>query len=912
MEPQAGTDEAVRADIRLLASMLGETLVRQVDLGLLDLVERVRRLNRLGRTASADDMEKVLAGADLHTTIFLARAFSSYFNLANTAEQVHRGAALDRAQAGNGSAIRQMADRVAADPEAVLDLRNWAAGIELRPVFTAHPTEVARQSVLTKLRRVGELLEQRSRSAKTEQDRIDERLAEVIDLLWQTDELRRERPTPTEEAGAVLFYLADLAGDVVPGVVDDFVGELRRIGAEVPGGATPVRFGSWVGGDRDGNPNVTPEVTMAVLAQQHDLGIQLLLTGVDALVSQLSSSTQLTGVSDALAGSMAEDARRLPQVVQRWGRLNAEEPYRLKGSFIRERLRNTRRRFAEDRPVAAADEYTDAAALLVDLELIRESLLANRGQLIAEGSLARFIRSVTCFGFGLATLDIREDAERHHVTLAAAFDRLGEQAQPYASLDRAQRLRLLGHELESRRPLLGPVPTLDGDAAAVFSLFTTIRAALDRFGAAAVESYVVSMTKGADDLLAAVVLAREAGLVDVHSGIARIGFVPLLETIQELSSAGDILDQLLRQPAYREVVRLRGEVQEVMLGYSDSNKESGITTSQWEIHKAQRVLRDTAREHGVLLRLFHGRGGTVGRGGGPTHDAVLAQPFGVVQGPMKLTEQGEVISDKYLLPGLARHNLELALAALTEATVLHRTSRLADDVLARWDCTMDDVSAAASAAYRSLLARDGLVDYFCASTPVEELSGLNIGSRPARRPSGGAAFGLGSLRAIPWVFAWTQSRQIVPGWFGVGSGLAAARTAGEGAALAEMYEGWHFFRTFVSNVEMVLAKVDLGVARRYVDRLVDPSLHHFFDLIQAEYDRTVAEVLTLSGESALLDRQPGLRRALAIRDLYLDPISHLQVDFLSRWRRSDEPDPLLRRGLLLTINGIAAGLRNTG
>ncbi|HEV8115157.1 MAG TPA: phosphoenolpyruvate carboxylase, partial [Acidimicrobiales bacterium] len=585
------------------------------------------------------------------------------------AEQVHRAAALDRHRAANGSALRQLADRVAADPEAANELRSCAGRIELRPVFTAHPTEVARQSVLTKLRRVGELLELRSRSVATEHDSIDKSLAEVVDLLWQTDELRREKPTPTDEAGAVLFYLSDLARNVVPKVMDDFVAELRRVDAEVPASAMPVRFGSWVGGDRDGNPNVTPEVTEAVLAKQLDLGIELLLGGVDSLVTQLSSSVQITGVSQALQDSMVEDGRQLPEISQRYGRLNVEEPYRLKASFIRERLRRTQGRLAEGRPLPAPDEYVDCAALVEDLELMRESLLANRGELIADGSLARAIRAVTCFGFQLATLDIREHAERHHVTLAAVIDGLGELPLPYVRLDGAARLRLLGRELESRRPLLGPVPGLEGEAAETFSLFSTIRSVLDRFGDDAIETYVVSMTKGADDVLAAVVLAREVGLVDIHAGVARLGFVPLLETVEELRSAGEILDQMLQVPGYRQVVRLRGDVQEVMLGYSDSNKQSGPTTSQWEIHRAQRMLRDTAQRHGVLLRLFHGRGGTVGRGGGPTHDAVLAQPFGVVQGPMKVTEQGEVISDKYLLPSLARHNLELALAALTEATV---------------------------------------------------------------------------------------------------------------------------------------------------------------------------------------------------------------------------------------------------
>ncbi|MEX2659459.1 MAG: phosphoenolpyruvate carboxylase [Acidimicrobiales bacterium] len=913
MDGEEDADDGLRADIRLLGSLLGDTLVRQVGEELLDLVERVRGLSRQGRDAGdADEMASLLASLDLPTAISLARAFSSYFNLANTAEQVHRAASLDRGRAAEGSAIGLMAERVAADPEAVSHLATCVAHLELRPVFTAHPTEVARQSVLTKLLRVAELLEVRGRSAKSDRDRIDGSLAEVIDLLWQTDELRRERPQPVEEARAVLFYLSDLAASVVPDVVDHFVDELRKLGIEVPADATPVRLGSWVGGDRDGNPNVTPEVTVAVLAQQHQLGLDLLLGGIESLITQLSSSTQITGVSAALADSLAADGSEMPGVVRRYGRLNAEEPYRLKASFVRERLLRAQRRLAEARPAAAPGEYESPAGLLADLELMRDSLLANRGAVIANGSLDRFIRTVTAFGFQLATLDIREHAERHHVALGAVIDGLGELGRPYASLDRGERLHLLGRELESRRPLLGAVPNLDGEAAVTFSLFTTIRSALDRFGSDAVESYVISMTEGADDVLAAVVLAREAGLIDVRGGVARLGFVPLLETVGEMRSASTILDQLLSEPSYREVLRLRGDVQEVMLGYSDSNKETGITTSQWEIHKAQRMLRDVARRHGVLLRLFHGRGGTVGRGGGPAHDAVLAQPFGVVQGPMKLTEQGEVISDKYLLPSLARHNLELTLAALTEATVLHRSSRLEQEVLDRWDRTMDSVSAAAVDVYRSLLATEGLAEYFLDSTPLEELNALNIGSRPARRAGGQGRAELHSLRAIPWVFAWTQSRQIVPGWFGVGSGLAAARAAGEGPALAEMYLGWHFFRTFVSNVEMVLTKVDLGVARRYVGRLVDPSLHHVFDVIEAEYALTVSEVLAVTGQTTLLERQPALRRTLDVRDLYLDPINHLQVNLLSRWREGDEPDPLLRRGLLLTINGIAAGMRNTG
>lgn len=889
----------LRADVRRLGELLGETLVRQEGQALLDLVESVRLAVREDSPLGANILEKV----DVNESIKLVRAFSTYFHLANIAEQVHRARTLSEGRVNGQSWLQQTFQKIADAKISQDELARAVATLSVRPVFTAHPTEAARRSVLSKLGTVAQLLDEANVRER------EKKLAEAIELLWQTDELRLEQPEPLDEATNALYYLDDLHRYTVPQVLDDFAFELSKYGIDLDPLARPLSFGSWIGGDRDGNPNVTPKITSETITLQVGHAVRVLLEKLDALRQSLSVSARLAGASSELLRSIETDLQNIPEFEDRFKRLNIEEPYRLKATAIRHKLVLTQRRHANRAPHEPGRDYANTQELLDDLNLMRDSLLAHKGELIASGELEQLIRTASAFGLTHATLDVREHSNQHHHVLNQYF--LAHGVSNYLELDNQSRLELLIPELRNGRSLNRE--ELDSRGKQTYDAFTTIGEIIEKFGDEAIESYIVSMTKSASDLLAAVVLAVKAGLVDLAHGKALIGFVPLLETVAELQSADEILGQLLAISDYREIIELRGELQEVMLGYSDSNKDAGITTSQWEIHRAQRKLRDLTSKEQIHLRIFHGRGGSVGRGGGPTYDAILALPWGSLAGEIKMTEQGEVISDKYSLPSLARENVELILAAALEATVLNRAPRQSTRDLAAWDSCMDAVSSAAMASYRNLVDHPDLPKYFYQSTPVEQLGNLYLGSRPSRRPDSDA--GLSGLRAIPWVFGWTQSRQIVPGWFGVGSGLKAAREAGNSKILNQMFEEWHFFKTFISNVEMTLAKTDLHTAEHYVSSLVDPELRHFFEEIKREYQLTVEEILLLTQKNVLLGDQPILAQTLAIRDVYLRPMQLLQVSLLQKVRNGSEnqsTDDVLNRALLLTINGIAAGLRNTG
>ena len=901
------TSEAdLRADVRRLIAQLGVAIVRHHGEKALENVETLRTLVRDARVAndSADgeeqpfsefeDLNALIAQFTVSESTRVVRAFTLYFHLANVAEQSHRIDEFALMDPRIDNRFEKTIERLLRNGVATEELQDLFDRVLFNPVFTAHPTEATRRSILQKQADLSILIHRRHTGdpSSVTGKRVERRIDEMIDAMWHTDELRAVRPSPVEEAQVVINHLVEIVSEALPAVLDEVATVLQERGVDWRNNLAPIRFGSWVGGDRDGNPNVTPDLTLEVLGMHRRASVETLMVEIADLSSFLSLSTQVATMSDELLAEAAAHVEDYSHVV---GDLNLNEPYRVCCAVINHRLQ-----MMLDDP-QSPQAYQREAELVDQLELFDRSLRDHGGVELADGRLARTRRLMSVIGFRLAPIGVRQHAQAHHDSLAALFEATGD---GYPSEAGPERLAFLAAELTQSRPLTYPMTATDDRS---LELFRALRVAYDQ-NPNALSSYIVSMTTSADDILAAVVLARETGLVNTAEGRSAFDFVPLFETIEDLRSAADTTRELFANEDYKKILAARGGVQEIMVGYSDSNKDGGITTSQWEIHKALSRFRDLAAESGVPIRIFHGRGGSIGRGGGPTHLSILSQPAGLLDGAVKLTEQGEVIAEKYGLPELAHRNLELGLSALVEGSLAHRRSRIDADQKELWYQIMDGMSESAETRYRAFVGAPAFADYFRASTPVEELDGLNIGSRPQRRSKADA--GLDGLRAIPWVFGWTQSRQIIPGWFGVGSGLKAAREAGHLIELRRMYQDWHFFRSFIAGVELMIAKTDLTIAQHYVEQLVDPSLRHHFEKVREEYDLTERELRRLAG-AEVLDRAPRLRRSLEVRNVYLDPINLLQVDLLRR-RRAGNTDESLNRALLSTVNGIAAGMRNTG
>jgi phosphoenolpyruvate carboxylase len=812
----------------MLGEILGHVLVEQGGHGLLEDEERIRALARSARAGEgAEPLAEAVRGLSLERQGLVLRAFAIYFQLANVAEQHHRLRRLGQYEHAPKESLAAAVERVEREGVEPRALDAAARTISLELVLTAHPTEATRRTVLATHARIHELLSALDTGTRAREE-VEERLAEEVTMLWQTDEVRERRPRVSDEIRNGLWFFEQSLFDVAPRLVAD----LRRRFGNVP---APLRFGSWIGGDLDGNPSAGPQTIVEALERARALALERLRQEVRTLAATLGLSESLAGASPELEESIARDERELPEYAAAIGSQNATEPYRRKLSFAWWRLGN--------------DGYRSPAELAADLDVIDRSLRAHRGARLADGRLARLRTRVELFGFHVAKLDVRVHAR----DLAEPDERIGE-------------------------------------------TFEAVRAARARYGAEALDTLIVSGTSGPEDVARAIAAAGEP-----------LSVVPLFETIADLEAAPAIVDALLGDGLLGQNGRL-----EVMVGYSDSGKDGGYLAAQWAVWRAQEELAAVAARRDVELTIFHGRGGSTGRGGGPTHAAILAQPPGHPPGRLKVTDQGETIAFKYGLPGLAYRNLEAALAAtLVSAFPTVAGAEPPDGARER----ISELAASSLAAYRALVWDDpDFVAFFRAFTPVDELALLEIGSRPARRPS--ADDFLASLRAIPWVFAWTQNRCLLPSWYGCGTALGPVADEADGLAdLRRLYRDWAFFRALVDNLEMTLAKSSLGIAGGYLELVpASPARARLWSRIVGEHEATVAAVLAIVEERELLDRHPVLQRSVRLRNPYVDPMNAIQVVLLRRYRTAagDEERADVQRPLLRSIAGIAAALRNTG
>ncbi|ADI15493.1 phosphoenolpyruvate carboxylase [Truepera radiovictrix] len=897
---------ALRADVDYLGRTLGECLKELEGEAFFGLVERVRALTKALRAAPEDAARRRELGRDLGGLLKslttedaerLLRAFSVYFQLINLAEEVHR-VRVNRLREAQATPEAPRRESVAAAVKALRDdgwsaseVRRFIEGLDIQPTLTAHPTEVKRYTVRLKLERIASRLRARTELELSPQARrrLEGELAAEVASLWRTRELTSEKPSVTDEVKAALYYFQRSLLSAVPQLMQDLEDALESLYGCARGEAPlppVVRFRSWIGGDRDGNPFVTPEVTEEAYALQSEVAFGQHLADLDGLVQRLSQWGGRTRISPELARELAA----LP--ADRRPRRFAGEPYRLKLAVTYADLRRAHEALGRgDLPAGVAERY------LEDLRTVEESLWAGGEGRVAEAFVRPVRYRAAAFGVHLAALDLREHSSLHEAAVADLLRYAGV-CDDYAAQDEAARVALLARELRSKRPLAPEDAPLEEETGRALGFLRVLRRLRARYGPAAVGSYIVSMTAGVSDVLEPLLLAKEAGIPDLD-------VTPLFETLADLRAAPRILQELFALPVYLEHVRRRG-IQEVMIGYSDSNKDAGFLAANWALYEAQERVAAVCREVGVPLRLFHGRGTSIGRGGGPAGRAILAQPPGTLGGRMRLTEQGEALSERYTDPDLAHRHLEQLAHAFILSSARGARGDLPEPPV-RYREAMTRAAEGARARYRALLEADGFLDFYHTVTPIEEISRLNIGSRPARRKGERS---LANLRAIPWVFSWTQCRANLPGWFGLGTGLSSV----DGALLREMYREWSFFRTILDFAQMSLAKADLGIFTAYLTLVPDALRERFWPLIEREYRLSVERVTAATGQP-LLASDPTLARGIELRNPYVDPISYVQVELLRRLRSLPEGAPErggLEEAVMISLLGVATGLRNTG
>jgi phosphoenolpyruvate carboxylase len=914
-EPES--DAPLREDIRVLGRVLGEVIGEQAGQDVLQLVESTRVEAFKIRRSEVDraDLADRLGGLDVRSANHVIRAFSHFSLLANLAEDIHheRRRRFHRRegsppQKGSLAAAFEAIDAAGLDSAVVA---RELAGALVCPVVTAHPTEVRRKTISQVQRQIADLVRQRDRSAAGEVDEAQwsAQLWRSVLTLWQTALLRLSRLRLQDEIDEALRYYELSLFDVIPAINAELRLALTERFPDAGLLSRPMLLpGSWIGGDRDGNPFVTADALRRATSRQAAAAIRHHLEELECLRTELSMSDRLVTPTEQLY-SLAEASRDDSP-------FRADEPYRRALNGISARLAATAQAVLGTIPGPAPDvqlpPYQSPDELRGDLDVVDTSLRGHGAGALADDRLLRLREAVEVFGFHLCGLDMRQNAAVHEEVVGELLAWAGV-CEDYAALDEAARVELLAGELTLRRPLVRADAELSDTARGELDVLLAAAEQVVVLGPRAIPNYVISMCESVSDVLEVAVLLKEVGLLDpgAEGGpTCPVGISPLFETIDDLKNAATTLSAVLDQPLYRSLLASRGNVQEVMLGYSDSNKDGGYLAANWALYRAELDLVEVARREGIRLRLFHGRGGTVGRGGGPSYEAIRAQPPGAVAGALRITEQGEVISAKYADPDLARRNLEALVAATLESSLLD-IEGLGDDAEPVY-ALLDDLADRAQQAYRALVHdTPGFVDWFRAATPIRELGELNIGSRPPSRKAGDK---ISDLRAIPWVFSWSQARIMLPGWYGTGSALEQW-VDGDDAKLArlrELHRRWPFFRTVLSNMGMVLAKTDLDLAARYAELVPDEDLRaRVFDQITAEHERTCRLLLAITGDDQLLADNPSLARSIRNRFPYLEPLHHLQVEMLRRRREGDD-DELTRRNIQLTINGIATALRNSG